>query len=114
MFEAQRWPIPVQRRNALEVCRDLDERLLDLAEGEDESEEETFLEAGDRFVAAHSLIAGGGLVPDLCFARDGTRVSAAWSAERANPDNHFLLSGGKPMFRRKSFWRWRSDSSNGT
>ena len=97
LFEVQRWPIPVQRRNALEVCRDLDERLLDLADGEDESEEDAFLEVRDRFVAAHSLIAGsgGGVVPDLYFARDGARVSAAWSAERANPDIHFHLSRGE-------------------
>lgn len=97
MFEKQRWPIPVQRRNALEVCRDLDERLLDLADGEDESVEDAFLEIRDRFVAAHSLIAGsgGGVVPDLYFARDGALVSVAWSADRANPEIHFHLAKGE-------------------
>lgn len=106
LFEVQRWPIPVQRRNALEVCRDLDERLLDLADGEDESEEEASLEVRDRFVAAHSLIAGsgGGVVPDLYFARDGARVSVAWSAERANPEIHFHLSRGEADIPAETFF----------
>jgi hypothetical protein len=35
------------------------------------------------------------VVSDLYFARDGARVSVAWSAERANPEIHFHLSKGE-------------------
>lgn len=97
LFEQHIWPIPGSYRNARDVCRALDRRLLQLeeeAEREmgDDAELDRRAEERDAFVRSHALTAGaaGGLCPDMYLARDGSRVSVAMGSAAQHPRVQFL------------------------
>jgi Zn-dependent peptidase ImmA (M78 family) len=80
-FDTQRWPIPGSWRNARDACNALDRLVAELSVESDDEQNDQLLDVRDAFVRSHSVRAGtgGGLMPDIYFARDGDRVSVAWS-----------------------------------
>jgi len=97
-MEQQTWPLPESFRNARDVCQALDRRALELEESEaPDTDIDRFLEQRDTFVSSHSFSAGsgGGFIPDLFVARDGDRVSVAWTDSTSKGARWFRYRRGE-------------------
>ncbi len=91
IFHQHRWALP-GFRNVREVCVELNRRVADAIDTDDEEMEAKLIDERDEFVASHSLVAAsaGGLVPDVYFGRDGARMSVSVGPSRTHPSTWFL------------------------
>ena len=90
-YERSRWPIATRQHasSVQELVRHWDRLIADNEPPDD------VLDARDEFVATHFLEAGagGGLVPGVCFSRDGDRMTISWDSQESAPPWVFFHQG---------------------